>query len=119
MPHPVLTLQPGEHLLINGTLCCAHSRLRLALLEPAEFVFGKRYLAAEDATTPARRFYWLIQQAYAGPLLKRLGAEWEAARLAPSVGGGVAMALLDAGDGYAALREARRVLVAAEVGVAA
>lgn len=69
----VLSLHPGDRLLLAGVLMVVRGHVRLDLLTRARMVFGRQYMAEEDASTPARRLYFLLQQVYAGPEAEKDG----------------------------------------------
>jgi flagellar protein FlbT len=119
----VLELRQNDMLLVNGARMVAQAKSRIALQTHARFVFGKQYMPQEAATTPATRFYFAVQQAYAG------GEALDVAAIAGAVlafqDEASAQLLVDAGrwavdtayaaeagDGYAALRAARKVVEA-------
>lgn len=125
----VLALRADDVLLVNGATIVAQTKGRIVLKSPARFVLGKQYMPETEATTPARRLYWAVQQAYAGG--EALDAEAVAlavqrfqdeasARLLVEAGAAAVDAVFAAegGDGYAALKAVREI-VKAEVALAA
>jgi flagellar protein FlbT len=62
----VLDLRAGEVLLINGARIRFRTRARFELSTHARFVFGKQIMSPEEANTPARRFYLVLQTAHVG-----------------------------------------------------
>jgi len=58
-----IELKPGEEILINGALLRAEKRrVNLRLLKNAQFLRGRDFMRAEDATTPARQLYFAAMQ---------------------------------------------------------
>ncbi len=53
-------------MILNGALIRFKTRTRLELNTQARFLFGKQIMHAEEATTPARKAYYALQQAYIG-----------------------------------------------------
>lgn len=68
-------------MILNGAVIRFKTRARLELTTRARFLFGKQIMLENDATTPARRLYYMIQQAYAGEDEFRAAALAEARRL--------------------------------------
>ncbi|MFC7554203.1 flagellar biosynthesis repressor FlbT [Pseudoroseomonas wenyumeiae] len=69
----VLEMRQGDLLIVNGAPIRFRNRARIELAGRARFLFGKQILAAEAATTPARRIYFALQTAYVGPEPERAG----------------------------------------------
>ena len=61
-----LDIQAGRLMLINGATIQFQTRTRLLLRGHARFLFGKQVMGADDATTPARRMYFAVQDVYVG-----------------------------------------------------
>ena len=66
MSNLVLELKPGETMLINGATIRFRTRTRVELLSRARFLFGKQFMSADAARTPATRLYHALQTAYVG-----------------------------------------------------
>jgi len=66
MPNLVLELKPGDMMVINGASIRFRTKSRIELLCRARFLFGRQIMAEQDATTPARKLYHLLQTAYIG-----------------------------------------------------
>lgn len=63
----VLSFRPGDRMLLAGVLLTFRGNVRLELLTRTRMVFGRQYMSEEEAFTPERRLYYLLQQSYAGP----------------------------------------------------
>lgn len=64
--HLVIELRSGQRVLVNGAMLLFRARCSIVLCNRMRFLFGRQILDAEQATTPARRLYFALQQAYAG-----------------------------------------------------
>jgi len=64
MPGLVLKLKSGDGLIINGAALRFRTRTIVELPAKADILYGKQILAPEEATTPARRLYAALQNAY-------------------------------------------------------
>jgi flagellar biosynthesis repressor protein FlbT len=62
----ILELKQGESMILNGAVIRFKTRTRLELNTQARFLFGKQIMCEEEATTPARKAYYALQQAYIG-----------------------------------------------------
>lgn len=62
----ILELKQGESMILNGAVIRFKTRTRLELSTQARFLFGRQIMREEEATTPARRAYYALQQAYIG-----------------------------------------------------
>jgi flagellar biosynthesis repressor protein FlbT len=62
----ILELKQGESMILNGAVIRFKTRTRLELNTQARFLFGKQIMREEEATTPARKAYYALQQAYIG-----------------------------------------------------
>jgi flagellar biosynthesis repressor protein FlbT len=62
----VLELKQGESMILNGAVIRFKTRTRLELSTQARFLFGRQIMREDEATTPARRAYYAVQQAYIG-----------------------------------------------------
>ena len=119
----VLELRLNDVLLVNGARIVAQAKSRVALQTHARFVFGKQYMPEAAATTPGSRFYFAVQHAYAGgdaldvpaiaEAVRRFQDEAPAQLLVDAGRWAIDTAFAaEAGDGYAALRAARKVVEA-------
>lgn len=115
----ILELKQGEMMILNGAVIRFKTRARLELTTRARFLFGKQIMLEEEATTPARRLYYMIQQAYIGDDEVRAPALAEARRLIGDLRARedeAGQSLLDAvleslrdGAGFEALKRARQL----------
>lgn len=121
MSNLVLELRQGEMMIINGAPIRFRSKARIELAARARFLFGKQIMAPTEASTPARRIYYALQQAYIGTEPERLAglrhAEELIAAFKAATTSQLARAILDraleaAGqdDCYQALKLARRIV---------
>jgi flagellar biosynthesis repressor protein FlbT len=62
----ILELKQGESMILNGAVIRFKTRTRLELNTQARFLFGKQIMREDEATSPARRAYYALQQAYIG-----------------------------------------------------
>jgi flagellar protein FlbT len=117
----VLELRAGELMVVNGTALRFRSRAKVELVSRARFLFGKQVMAPEEASTPARRIYFALQTAYVGPDELREDAMAELHRLVGEFQDATtsalarqlldrALALAEAEDWYAALKNVRIVM---------
>lgn len=117
----VLELRAGELMVVNGTALRFRSRARVELVGRARFLFGKQVMSPEEANTPARRIYFALQTAYVGPEDLREDAMAELHRLVGDFQDATtsalarqlldrALALAEAEDWYAALKNVRIVM---------
>lgn len=79
MSNLVLELRPGDLMVINGAPIRFRTKARIELAARARFLFGKQIMSVEQADSPARRIYFMLQTAYIGSEDER-GAGLEAAR---------------------------------------
>lgn len=121
MPSLVLELKQGELMVLNGAPIRFRSKATIELLGHARFLFGKQLMSANEADTPARRIYFTLQ-------VFHLSNDGERDTVLPQFRNAVAMfreattsaaarLILDmmekavlAGDCYAALKLARRII---------
>ena len=80
--HLVIELRSGQRMLVNGAMLLFRARCSIVLCNRMRFLFGRQILDAEQATTPARRLYFALQQAYAGNETEREAQAGVAHRLA-------------------------------------
>ena len=62
----VLELKQGESMILNGAVIRFKTRTRLELNNHARFLFGKQIMYPEDANSPARQAYYVLQEVYIG-----------------------------------------------------
>ena len=56
-----LGLRSGEKIYVNGAVLRVDRKVRLELLNDATFLLEAHVMKLEDATTPLRRLYFLVQ----------------------------------------------------------
>ncbi|QIG49905.1 flagellar biosynthesis repressor FlbT [Nordella sp. HKS 07] len=56
-----ISLQPGERIFINGAALRVDRRVSLEFLNAATFLLENHVLQAEDATTPLKQLYFVVQ----------------------------------------------------------
>lgn len=118
MPNLVLEMRQGDMMVVNGAGIRFRSKTRIELTAPARFLFGKQLMMSQDATTPVRRIYYALQQAYIGNDEERPAGLAEARSLIAAYAGGsaaaaelaAALAMLEAGHCYQALKLCREVI---------
>jgi len=66
MSNLVLELRPGDLMVINGAPIRFRTKARIELAARARFLFGKQIMSVEEADSPARRIYFMLQTAYIG-----------------------------------------------------
>ncbi|MDB5369520.1 MAG: flbT [Roseomonas sp.] len=121
MTNLVLELRHGDMLIVNGAPIRFRNRARIELTSRARFLFGKQIMAAEEATTPARRIYFALQTAYIGHdaeregglvLARALVADYRDSAAAETAKALMAQALAaaEADESYQALKLTRRVM---------
>ncbi len=119
MPNLVLEMRQGDMMVVNGAGIRFRNKTRIELTAPARFLFGKQLMMAPDATTPVRRIYYALQQAYVGndeerasglAEARRLVAAYPAADPISAASLADALAMLEAGNCYQALKLCREVI---------
>jgi flagellar protein FlbT len=56
-----LSLRAGERIFINGAVLRADRKVSIELLNDANFLLENHVLQVEDATTPLRQLYFVVQ----------------------------------------------------------
>ncbi len=56
-----LSLRPNEKIYINGAVVRADRKVTLELLNDVQFLLESHVLQAEDASTPLRQLYFIVQ----------------------------------------------------------
>jgi len=56
-----ISLRAGEKIYINGAVLCADRKVSLELLNDATFLLEAHVMKVEDATTPLRQLYFIVQ----------------------------------------------------------
>lgn len=64
-----ISLQPGERIFINGAALRVDRRVSLEFLNPATFLLENHVLQAEDATTPLKQLYFVLQAMLMDPAM--------------------------------------------------
>ena len=115
-----LGLRSGEKIYINGAVLRVDRKVRLELLNDATFLLEAHVMRPEDATSPLRRLYFLVQGVLMDPAMREalrpaLAASIELiAREVPdeaTVGDMRTIAeLLDGGSHFAALKLIRALM---------
>ena len=120
MPNLVLEMRQGDMMVVNGAGIRFRNKTRIELTAPARFLFGKQLMMAPDATTPVRRIYYALQQAYIGNDEERAAGLLDARKLVAAYAAPAgstsaadlaeALAMLEAGHCYQALKLCREVI---------
>jgi flagellar biosynthesis repressor protein FlbT len=116
-----LRLASGDKLVINGAAIHFVSSAEIRLANHARFLFGRQIMAPAEATTPATRIYFALQNAHVGEPEERAAALGEAtflidmfcAETTSESARTLLRAALEAtreGRGWQALKLARRVI---------
>ena len=120
-----LTLKAGDKVYINGAVLQCDRKVSLQLLNDATFLLGRHMLQPEDAKTPLRQLYFVVQTllidpAGEGDVLKLFGKMM--ASLRESFENEDILAALDevgemvgAGRAYAALKTLRGLFALEEL----
>jgi flagellar biosynthesis repressor protein FlbT len=56
-----ISLKPGEKIYINGAVLKVDRKVSLELLNDVQFLLENHVLQAEDASTPLRQLYFVVQ----------------------------------------------------------
>ncbi len=59
-----VNLRAGERIIINGALISADSSIGLTIHNKVTLMLERQLIRPDEATTPARRIYYAIQNAY-------------------------------------------------------
>jgi flagellar biosynthesis repressor protein FlbT len=70
-----ITLRAGERLYINGAVLRVDRKATLELLNDATFLLEAHVMQAEDATTPLRQIYFVVQVMLMDPASARTTAQ--------------------------------------------
>jgi flagellar protein FlbT len=62
-----LSLRAGERIFINGAVLRADRKVTIELLNDATFLLENHVLQVEDATTPLRQLYFVVQAVLIDP----------------------------------------------------
>lgn len=66
------SLKAGERIFVNGAVLRAENRVKLSLLNDASFLLEAYVMPVDQATSPLRRSYFLIQAIILSPTDKKL-----------------------------------------------
>lgn len=116
-----LRISTGDKMVINGAGIHFLSGADIQLSNRARFLFGRQIMAPKEASTTTRRIYFALQTAYVGEPAERIAALAEAGYLIGDFCSettsmtarrllGEALTAARCGDGYKALKFARRVV---------
>ena len=62
-----ISLKPGEKIYINGAVIRADRKVSLELLNEVQFLLESHVLQAEEASTPLRQLYFILQMILMNP----------------------------------------------------
>ena len=121
MTNLVLELRAGDLMVINGAPIRFRTKARIELASRARFLFGKQIMSVEQANSPARRIYFMLQTAYLGEaeeapprlaIARELTVEYQAATTSLMAREILDRALRAAemGDYYRALKLLKRII---------
>ncbi len=77
-----ITLRAGERIYINGAVLRVDRKVTLELLNDATFLLEAHVMQAEDATTPLRQIYFVVQVMLMDPASARSTAQLAASLIA-------------------------------------
>jgi len=77
-----ITLRSGERIYINGAVLRVDRKATLELMNDATFLLETHVMKAEDATTPLRQVYFVVQVMLMDPASARNTAELAASLIA-------------------------------------
>ncbi len=108
-------------MVINGAPIRFRTKARIELAARARFLFGKQIMTVEQADSPARRIYFMLQTAYIGTEEERRGGLLAARELIEAFQGSTtselardildrALAAASEDDCYRALKLVRRII---------
>ena len=121
MTNLVLELRAGDLMVINGAPIRFRTKARIELASRARFLFGKKIMSVEQANSPARRIYFMLQTAYLGEaeeapprlaIARELTVEYQAATTSLMAREILdrAMRAAEMGDYYRALKLLKRII---------
>lgn len=70
-----ISLRAGEKIYINGAVLCADRKVSLELLNDATFLLEAHVMKVEDANTPLRQLYFIVQVMLMNPTGSRTALE--------------------------------------------
>ncbi len=68
----------GDKMIVNGAALHFLSDADLRIANKVRFIYGRQLMSPDEATTPARRIYFAVQNAYVGEPDERIQATAEA-----------------------------------------
>jgi flagellar protein FlbT len=77
-----ITLRAGERIYINGAVLRVDRKATLELMNDATFLLETHVIKAEDATTPLRQIYFVVQVMLMDPASARSTAQLAASLIA-------------------------------------
>lgn len=77
-----ITLRAGERIYINGAVLRVDRKATLELMNDATFLLETHVMQAEDATTPLRQIYFVVQVMLMDPSSTRTTAQLAASLIA-------------------------------------
>ncbi len=77
-----ITLRPGERIYINGAVLRVDRKATLELMNDATFLLETHVMQAEEATTPLRQIYFVVQVMLMDPASARTTAQLAASLIA-------------------------------------
>jgi flagellar protein FlbT len=81
-----ITLRAGERLYINGAVLRVDRKATLELMNDATFLLETHVMQAEDAKTPLRQIYFVVQVMLMDPASARATAQLAHSLIAKAVG---------------------------------
>ena len=80
-----ITLRAGERIYINGAVLRVDRKATLELMNDATFLLETHVMQAEDATTPLRQIYFVVQVMLMDPPSARATAQLAASLIAKAL----------------------------------
>ena len=81
-----ITLRAGERIYINGAVLRIDRKATLELMNDATFLLETHVMQAEDATTPLRQIYFVVQVMVMDPASARATAQMAHSLIAKALG---------------------------------
>ncbi len=81
-----ITLRAGERIYINGAVLRIDRKATLELMNDATFLLETHVMQAEDATTPLRQIYFVVQVMLMDPASARATAQLAASLISKAEG---------------------------------
>jgi len=80
-----ITLRAGERIYINGAVLRVDRKATLELMNDATFLLETHVMQAEDATTPLKQIYFVVQVMLMDPASARTTAQLSASLIAKAL----------------------------------